>query len=55
MQILKDLLEATIKYQDVMDELLSDYTVSHLQIVMLDLADEAKNRYPSLMAQYDFG
>jgi hypothetical protein len=57
MQILKELLKATINYQDVMDELFNmdyDVNVSSLQHKMLDLSDEAKKRYPALMAKYSF-
>jgi hypothetical protein len=54
MQLLKDLLEATIKYQDVMDEL-GRGSVDFLQDKMLDLADQAKKKYPELIGAYYFG
>ncbi len=54
MQVLKDLLEATIKYQDVMDDVLTDVHASNLQFKMLDLFDEAYKTYPATMSKYNF-
>ena len=54
MQLLKELLVATIKYQDNMDEL-GRGSVDALQDKMLDLADLDKKKYPELLGAYDFG
>ena len=55
METLKSLLAATIKYQDVLDDLLTDQGAAELHLKMLDLFEEAKKKYPAIMSGYDFG
>jgi DNA mismatch repair ATPase MutS len=64
MQALKALLEATIRYQDVIDDFNSKSLMYETERMLnyikfgeelSDLVEEARKRYPSLMAQYDFG
>jgi hypothetical protein len=56
MQILKDLLEATIRYQDIIDERgTKDDYVADAYEDMISLSDLAKEKHPELMAPYEFG
>jgi hypothetical protein len=53
MQLLKDLLEATIKYQDVIDS--EDYGLkANLKIDMLEKMDEAAKKFPETISRYNF-
>ena len=54
MEAIKKLLDAVIKYQDVMDQGLNEPGVGELYIDMLDQVDIAKKQHPTLIAQFNF-